>query len=273
MSKETMRKLLIGSRALAYWNPALPVKPSTDWDIISDEPITGAEWHDSMFLNNERMFHYNSDCTIDFNGQPILVCNMMGLAIIKRSHLWRDIGFQKHITHYHKFGLEQATHWFISKDKEVLEQRIALTKEVFPQGNPNLMQKVEDFFDDYVTKKYDHDYLHTLFAYQDKPLYTKLQKNPELAWCSKDLWYNLNSTEKLQCIAEEVQVIATERFLVPKDWKYSARLAYSKALDKVCTTLCSGYFRDHAIDYYSSVMQLFDQQRFDNVKHILLKGE
>jgi len=156
-------------------------------------------------------------------------------------------------------------------DVEFLQERTALTHKMFPQGSPNLNQTVEDFFDDAVTKKYEHDYLHSLFAYYEKPMYTRLQTDSTKAWCSKELWDGLTHVEQLQCVAEETYVIATERFMVPKDWNYPMKLAYGKALNKVCTTLCSNWFRDKAIDYYPEVMELFDEGKFLEVKGKLEK--
>lgn len=70
-------KVLIGSRALAYWNPELKIKDTTDWDIISDEPIQGSEWHDPSFLNNAQMCElYTSGQTVNFNGHKLHVMNI-----------------------------------------------------------------------------------------------------------------------------------------------------------------------------------------------------
>jgi hypothetical protein len=264
--------LLIGSRALSYWT-GMNLKETTDWDVISPEPIDGVEFHDPLFLNNQEMLRFASDAVVKFNGNIFNVCNMKGLAIIKRSHLHRSLGFQKHITHYHKHGLFEHFNTLTVEEFKVYENRRDLTYKHLPQGYPKLNVKVEDFFDDYVTKKYNHDYLHELFAFYDKPLYTKLQKDNTLAWCDKDLWYNLSDEDKVKCVAEEVMVICTERFLVPQDWKYSSKMGHMKALDKVCTTLCSGWFRDFAIDNYPKVLALFDPEKYKQVQSILLKGE
>lgn len=45
--------ILIGSRAMHYWNPNVPLKAETDWDIISSFPLEGAEFHDRFLLNND----------------------------------------------------------------------------------------------------------------------------------------------------------------------------------------------------------------------------
>jgi hypothetical protein len=262
-----MQNLLIGSRALAYWNKNLQISSNADWDIISDKPIEGAEWHDSKFLNNAEFEQFtNSSDVIEFNNNKVSVVNIFGLSIIKRSHLWRSLSFQKHITHYHKYLTNFKRKQYNSYMEQILQERILLTMQAYPQAYPRLNKRVDEFFDDYVTKKYNHDYLHELVAYYDKPLYTRMQHNPDRAWCDKDLWNDLALEDKTKCIAEEVQVIAIERFMVPNDWKYSVRLAYIKSLDKVCTTLCSGWFRDHAIDYYPEVLALCDTLRIAKIR-------
>lgn len=265
-----MNNLLIGSRALNYWFPEVTISEDTDWDVISYEPIEGCEWHNPGILNNSEVQRYVSShviCLPSTGTARVVIPS--GLALIKRSHLHRSLSFQKHITHYHKH-LAPYRSWS-DEDIQFLEDRTHLTKEQFLQGNPNLMQSKEDFFDDAVEKKYDHDYLHELFAYYEKPLYTKLLRQEGLAWCERDKWNLLPHRDKLKCIAEETQVIAAERFMIPNNWNYPSKLAYMKALEKVCTTLCSGWFRDYAIDHYPEVLEMYNKEKFEQVKLILEK--
>lgn len=265
-----MKNLLIGSRALAMFSD-VKIKEDTDYDVISLEPIEGTEWHKPDFLLNYELARYASQKTVLFNGKLLHAVDPIGLTIVKRSHLWRDLSFQKHITHYHRHKLASFRNRFTIVDANLLDKRTAATRKEFPQGNPNLYQTVEGFFDDAVTKKYNHDYLHELVAYQSKPMYTKLQHNPKLAWCEKVLWDKLSYVEQLQCVAEETYVIAIERFLVPNNWDYSYKRAYLRSLDKVCTTLCSGWFRDFAIDNYPSIFGLLNSDKINAVKAILEK--
>lgn len=265
-----MEPVLIGSRALAFWVKEFPLKADADWDVISDSPIEGTEWHDPEFLNNRAMaeeFHSFSRVKLP-DGVEVYVMSLAGLAIIKRSHLWRDLSFQKHITHYHKHLKYHLFSW--QGNLPFLEDRIRLTKEAFPQGNPNLNQMNADFFKDAVTKKYDHDWLHELFAYGDRPLYTRMQPDPAKAWCDKKGWDIFTHTERLNCIAEEAFVIATERFMVPNKWNYDSKRAFLKAVDKICTTLCSGWFRDYAIDNYPEVVLRYDKLKFYEVEHHII---
>jgi len=270
-----MKNLLIGSRALEYWSPDFKCKPNADWDIISLHEIKDdtkrIEHHAFNALGSSDLQRYASDEYIDIAGQRVYIVTPIGLTIIKRSHLWRDLSFQKHITHYHKH-LAKYRSLFTEVDELILENRTKLTMVAYPQGHPSLKKSVEDFFDDYVEKKYNHDYLHELVAYHDKPLYTQLQRDSSSAWCDKDLWDKLSTADKIKCVAEEAQVIAIERFLVPSNWNYAPRHAYLKALDKVCTTLCSGWFREFAIDNYPEIFNLCDTIKFDNIRKELEHG-
>jgi len=270
-----MKNLLIGSRALEHWSPDFKCKPNADWDIISLHEIKDdtkrIEHHAFNALGSSDLQRYASEHTIDIAGQRVYIVNPIGLTIIKRSHLWRDLSFQKHITHYHKH-LAKYRAGFKEVDELILENRTKLTMAAYPQGHPSLKKSVKDFFDDYVEKKYNHDYLHELVAYHDKPLYTQLQRDSSSAWCDKDLWDKLSTADKIKCVAEEAQVIAIERFLVPSNWNYAPRHAYLKALDKVCTTLCSGWFRDFAIDNYPEIFNLCDTIKFDNIRKELEHG-
>ena len=268
-----MNSVLIGSRALVHWEPELKIKPDTDWDVISYDYHEGCEMHHPDHLNNLKMMDYATGESVSLpDGTKALIMSPVGLAIIKRSHLWRDLGFQKHITMYHKYGLHDTLQEAIGRFDIVLKdlnERTNLTRQAYPQRNPNLMQTKDDFFDDAVTKKYDHDYLHELFAYYDKPLYTRMLTDEKLAWCSKSQWETFTHEDQLRCVAEETYVIAAERFMIPKNWNYSTKLAYIKALDKVCTTLTSGWFRDKAIDYYPEIVNLYDDRRFSVVQSLL----
>lgn len=260
--------ILIGSRAMNYWNKSVPINEDTDWDIVSSRPIQGAEFHDRCLLNNDDLYKYVSQEKVQFNEQWVNVLSMKGLSLVKRSHLHRDLSFQKHITHYWKYLEYQRAFW-TERDLAFLAERIKMTTERFPQLQPNLNKTVDAFFDDAVVKKYNHDYLHSLYAYEQAPMYTKLQKNSELVWCSKDLWLELSIEQQMQCIAEETYVIATERFLVSADWQYPSKLAYMKSLQKVCTTLCSGYFRDAALDNYPLIVDMYSKDKFQEVQKVL----
>ena len=243
--------MLIGSRALHEHVPTFSLRDGADWDII------GVGEHSLEHLNNREMVErYDDDGT----------CSLNGLAIIKRSHLWRDWFWDKHITMYHKHivpNLEGIS--FSHEDLEVLKRRTKLTHRTYPQRSPSLNMTTDEFFDDAVIKKYDHDYLHELVAYPSRPLYERLktQGNEDNVWCEQNLWNLLEY--KAECVYEEASVIALERFLIPSGFKHSPRLAYYKAVKKICTTLTSGWFRDYAIDNFPAIMRLYDENKLTTI--------
>ena len=277
--------LLIGSRSLSYHKSDFKLKENADYDFISDYSVdelkdilklNKIESSPYSFLNNYEFINYISENDfIVINGIKVYPVSIKGLAMIKRSHLYRDYFFDKHITMYHKHLRPSLNNFeYNDNDLRIINDRFELTKKEFDKfGHPNLNQTVKDFFDDSVIKKYDHDYLHILFAYYDQPLYMSMQKDYSKAWCIKELWDDFSYSDKCKCIAEEVYVIATERFQVNSDWREHSKLSYMKALKKVCTTLTSGWFRDFAIDEYPEILNLYDHSKFEYVKSQLTKHE
>jgi hypothetical protein len=258
-----MKTILIGSRALQYWDPTLKLRDSSDWDVISDTLIPGTEWHDPDLLNNREMETLTSPKTVEYEGNTLYIMSMKGLAIIKRSHLWRDYKFQSHITQYHRHKLADHFQLMVEHNDKALslyDERLELTHKAFPNKHPKLNKGKDDFFSDAVTRKYDHDSIHELVAHYPRPLYTELLVSQDQVLCSKDKWRVMRRKKKLLCTSEEVMVIAIERFLVPNH-DHSYLHAYLKSLNKVCTTMCSGWFRDFAIDNYPAIMNTYDKNK------------
>lgn len=261
--------MLIGSRALAFHDPlfAKHINDQTDWDIIGDSStphVEGVELHRvDQYLSEEALqFATDQYVVIDGIGR-VPVCSLRGLAAIKRSHLSLDWKWTKHITQYH-FHLKHALD---SQDQDFVKRREKITLQAAKQRAPSLKKTKDQFFDDYVQKKYDHDMLHGLVAFYEAPLYTRLQKTEEV-YCDRGLWNALSHRDKVFCVAEETHVIAIERFCIPSKWTYFPRRAYSNALNKVCTTLTSGWFRDFAIDFYPEIYAAYSKDIFGKVQQI-----
>lgn len=261
-----MKPLVVGSTALKVWLPESNITPK-DIDVISDEPIAGTEWHNPELLNNELMSNiYRSNKIIIHNGIEMQVMNLKGLAIMKRSHLHRDLSFNKHIAMYHK----HLAHIQLDEiDREVLQERVALTHKQYPVKHPKLNVTKDQFFNDAVTTRtFDHDFLHEQVAFYSTPLYIKLQNESDEIWCHKSKWDKLSHKNKILCTVEEIEVTALERFLIPNIIS-NTRIAYVKSLNKVCTTMCSGWFRDFAIDNYPELINMFNKHKLQTIKEQL----
>jgi len=273
--------LLIGSRALDYWHPQPGrVKDNADWDVIctpddyervsgvhADRDALSWKWNEYEFHNSENMANtsvlalYNTADTIEGpHGIRLEVCSSRGLAVIKRSHLYRDLKFGVHIRDYQLLdsGFDEA-------DLRLLRRRTKLTKRQFGDRTPSLEKTVDDFFDDYVKKEFNHDDLHEIVAHGEVPMYTRMQRDPTVVKCHRDLWDKFTHEEKIQCVQEESYVIALERMLIPHKLRgrnFPYRMAFAQALERVCTTLCGGFFRDFAIDNWAEASQ-FDPNKFN----------
>lgn len=258
-----MKNFLIGSRALAVWDPSFPLNPDSDWDIVSTHPIEGSEHHSPDILCNTLVVCYMTPKTIDFNGHTLHVVSPKGLALIKRSHLHRPLSFSKHITHYHKHLVPHMAN-LDRFDRTFLEQRTLVTHREYPLRNPPLNRSKQDFFDDGIYRAYDHDYLHELVAHHDQPLYKSLQEPGDEIKCHQYLWTELSQKDRLLCVLEETYVTALERFLLVPN-PLPLKLAFFKSLEKVCTTMTSGWFREFSIDYYPHIVSLFDHKKLTSI--------
>ncbi len=165
---------------------------------------------------------------------------------------WTDLGRQSidNMRKLHKKSTESRL------GKQRLPKLIGVTKE--------------KFFDDNVTKYMEHDDIHQMVAHKEKPMYSYMQEDPDKVECSKDLWEKFTEEEKVQCVLEECYVIAIERHLLPrlKDGKKTldTREAFKWALMRVCTTLCSGWFRQFAIDNYFSILNSHNREYYNLLK-------
>lgn len=200
------------------------------------------------------------------------------LYIMKAGHIHiggrRQENWEKHIHDYHLLRQLVAMDWDGKVEKAIKIHR-KTTNDRVNQKTPKLLGvKKDEFFDDFVQKFIDHDEIHEEVAYDNRPAYTKMQKD-ETVECHKDLWLAMTQEEKLQCVVEEASVIAIERHILPFRLSGAPNtkplyLAYKWALYRICTTLCSGWFRQFAIDNYFEVLNMYNEEKLNtNINNIL----
>jgi hypothetical protein len=130
-------------------------------------------------------------------------------------------------------------------------------KETYYYNHPSLNKTKEDFFDTAgVTYIYDHDSIHEVLAIDAQPAYKSFLVGEVKT--SKELFDSLDLNTKLNAVLEEAMVLAVERSLIHIDnpeevahnvWKYS--------LQKVCTSITSGWFREFAWEHYELCCKLY----------------
>ena len=185
------------------------------------------------------------------------------LFSLKRSHIHYPINFKKHVRdfnllHNYFMGIDQLAHITIVQEKET-EERLGKLK------TPSLNKTVEDFFSqskDYVKSYFVHDDIHKVMSHYETPLYEKMQSENGLAKCDKFAWLKFTHDDKCKCVLEEAYVIALERKILPMLFGggkgYTSDEAFDWALMRICTTLCSGWFREFATVNYFKIKDKMD---------------
>jgi hypothetical protein len=186
----------------------------------------------------------------------------------KRSHLIYPIHFEKNIQDYHNLKSKFGN---LKKDQRIEEYyqlRFNEAKERNKQRTPKLNVTTEDFFSSKlaVPSYFVHDHIHERMAHDNVPMYTKMQPDPSMAWCSKDMFFQLSHLEQVQCVQEEAYVIALERYIIPQHGDNCNDYfdCYKRALKRICTTLTSGWFRDFAIENYNQAVWRYNPEFVKN---------
>lgn len=182
------------------------------------------------------------------------------LLSLKKSHIHFPIFFKKHISDYafllDKMGEDKLSH-ITKKNYKETEKRIGKLK------TPSLNKSVTDFFgqsDGYVKSYFIHDDMHKAVAHYEEPLYLRMQYDKTIAKCEKELWNKFSYEDKCKCVLEEAYVIALERKILPsifggQKWA-TPKESLEWALMRICTTLCSGWFREFATNNYFKILDM-----------------
>lgn len=216
--------LIFGSTALKHWFP--DAREPKDLDIISrEDKNTGEVYWTPAF---EYLLENNGDHEYVFPNF---------LYTIKLSHSMWDVKWDKTL-HDIKFLkrkgciVDEPFYKLLIKDWSVLH---GAKKAKLNKSN-------EDFFKDYVKRKYDHDFLHETVAYYGRPLFESIKEDLSMVQCSKKLFDKLSHLDKIRLCKEEMFVIALERYLIPNDFVFSERAAFRKAFKHLVTSMTAGWF-------------------------------
>ena len=131
----------------------------------------------------------------------------------------------------------------------------------------SLNKTKEDFFTDNVTYVYDHDYLHELVAYPNRPVYESVLKDNHEVLIDREKFDKLPFESRVRMFREEVTVIAAERWLINPQWngKLSWYRAYMLALQKTVTALTKGW----ATEFILFNLEHFVKPDYSYFKHLI----
>jgi hypothetical protein len=129
-------------------------------------------------------------------------------------------------------------------------------EETYTYSHPKLNVDKTSFFTDDVPYKYDHDSIHEAVKFGEHPAYKGMLDGPVKV--SVDLWMRMPNDQRLACVIEESMVLALERSIIPYgDKGDNGKIAYLTALQKVCTSITSGWFREFAWENYELCVEMF----------------
>jgi hypothetical protein len=199
--------------------------------------------------------------TAEFFGMQIEVAPLEMLYSLKKSHRHSPRMFEKHVKDYNALRVI-----FNGKDafSKITATRYAEVAAREKLRTPSLNKSTVDFFDDKVSNRtFIHDQIHEVMAHGDRPMFEKIKIDPDKVACSKEKFYALHYRERAACVQEEAYVIALERAMIPMLFEgekiANPLAAYKWAVMRICTTLCSGWFREWAVENYDNIILLYNK--------------
>ena len=178
---------------------------------------------------------------------------------IKCSHLGWDIFWNKHkrdVLYLKKIGANLIEPLYIALVEHWKKEH----------GNKDFLSLYKDkteFFNDFVEYRYDHDYLHELAAYPNKPVYTRCLKDGAEVAIDKEKFDKLPFTDQIKMFREEIVVIAAERWVIPHNIRWDK--AYFYSIRKTVTALTKNW----ATDFLIRNLEHFEKAKYEDFKHII----
>lgn len=191
-----------------------------------------------------------------FIGEEVPVVNLDVIYTLKMSHrfLRNSPHFEK--TRYDILRLREVEASIPPVLQDWYDRRVAAT---YDYSHPVLKASKQEFFDTPgVSYKYDHDSIHLAVAIGKQPAYTHFKGDTEEVFCDRNKFENLPHIIKMCSVIEESMVLAIERCLVPFNFNTNPNVAFKMALQKVCTSISSGWWRDFAWEHYDEALKRFE---------------
>lgn len=131
--------------------------------------------------------------------------------------------------------------------------------ETYVYNHPKLNVDKQTFFDDSVGYVYDHDDLHRILAIEESPAYTKYMVDGEQVLTSREKFFTVSENVRLLGGLEEALVLCAERSLIPYNWQPNPAEMFKFALQKICTSITSGFFRQFCWEHYDNIVEMYEK--------------
>jgi hypothetical protein len=250
----------------------MPVKHLKDtkflsvWDGMPVELEVGLLNNSTDVLLNR---HYDQTAKLPFGEAQVADLNT--LLTLKMSHRYlKNSPFFNKTMEDIKFLRSKGA--FVPEE---LKQTLKLREtETYTYKHPSLKQGKETFFEEKETfYVYDHDSIHRAVALGEAPAYTYYIEDGAEVNCSKQSFYAVSQEIRLRGVLEESYVLALERSQIPFNWEPAPLDSFLKALEKVCTSITSGWFREFAWENYDTVKGMYNPDYIDKFKKSLSEGK
>lgn len=235
-----MRRLIIGSVAARLYIPYYRVPK--DFDLFSPDDLN------HQTLNVETFWHPSFEEWIPEGTNR--AATLDELYTIKVSHSAWDLGYGSWEKHIH----DAMTFKAAGARLDGLKYRslYKVWEEKHGKKRVNLNMDKEDFFDDAVKRKYDHDSIHYSVAYGDRPLYESVHVPGANIAMDMAAIKALPFEQQVRLYREEIYATALERWVIPSDYRVSPKLAYHRAVKKTITSLTKGWSSQFIIENYDT---------------------
>jgi hypothetical protein len=231
MTQDIMTYTLVGSRAMKTWFQ--DAREPKDWDWFCDIPGSHKNFtymgEPHEVFADERLYAWPWGHTADPDE----------LYTIKISHGHWEVngpaGWDKHARDIIFLSRKGAQF-----KRELYDILLPIWKEKYKKNPVSLNKTSDEFFDDAVKRKYQHDSLHESVAYGERPLYESILRDGSDVAVDSSKFRAMDYETQLRLVREEVYATALERILIPRDYKGSPGAAYWWALRRTATSLFKG---------------------------------
>jgi hypothetical protein len=146
-------------------------------------------------------------------------------------------------------------------------------KETYNYSHPNLDVKAKDFFKDTESyNRYDHDTIHEAIKLSAEPAYRMFLADDAQVKCDEKKFNAMQHVCKINAVLEEAYTLALERSQIPNDLNVAPITSFKIALEKICTSITSGWFREFAWENYDEIMRNFSGDYVNQFNEALQNG-
>jgi hypothetical protein len=138
-------------------------------------------------------------------------------------------------------------------------------KDTYTNKLPKLNVSKNEFFDAEATGvryEYIHDTIHLAVKHLSKPAYEFFKPDTNEVYCSKEMFFACDEYIQLLSGLEEAMVLAIERSLVPFPNGKTPKQAFDLALQKLASSISSGWYREFVWENYDRIQSLYHDDYF-----------